>query len=166
MWANVKCVLVQLYNLFILETELQSDRLLSLLNQVSCWKGVSASSSTVFPRTCSLDKQEEEKERNTFCNPWSTLDPSYLFWQWSPCTQFLLLKIQTVVHLWHAVCVAIWWKAALGIHGLCTKDAGSSSWGQHLIVLVLCHYCGGEHLLVLGFLLFLNQNLHAQAGLS
>lgn len=101
-------MLVQLCNLFLLETELQSDRLLNLCRQVSCQRrGVSASSSTVFPRTCSLEKQEEEAEINNFCNLWSTLDPSYLFWQRSLHTQFLLLEIQTWIDLWYAVCLPI-----------------------------------------------------------
>lgn len=76
-----------------------------------------------FPRTCSLEKQEEEAEINTFCNLWSTPDPSYLFWQWSLHTQFLLLEIQTWIDLWYAVCLPIWWKAVLRIYGLGTKGA-------------------------------------------
>lgn len=44
-------MLVQLRNLFLLETKLQSDRLLNLCRQVSCQRrGVSASSSTVFSK--------------------------------------------------------------------------------------------------------------------
>lgn len=63
-------MLVQLCNLFMLETKLQLDRLLHLSRQVSCQRGVvSASSSPVFPRTCSLEKQEKEAKGNTFLQP-------------------------------------------------------------------------------------------------